>query len=366
MKALILSLCALISTTLLAQVQGPLSPQKIIITSLPGSNATWKNVEFASGSDDKYASFGDIPGGGGVHTDYLVAGNFGFNLAPGAIILGIVVNIERSDPNEKTSDFSVRIVKGGTISTTERAAGMDYAKSDAYLTYGSSSDMWGESWTDKNIMDDRFGVAISASRNSGGGITAGQIDDIQITVYYYFATLPVNLLTFSAAKNSNKVNLDWTTSQESNMDRYDVERSSDGRNFTAIGSVASHTGIASSHYTYVDNSPLSSVAYYRLKMFSTSGFEKYSKIVSVLLGGNNTMDIYPNPLNEGDILHINNPGKESLSLRFFDMAGKMVLTLTTSSDQIAPELLKIKRGTYVYRVSNSLNQTTGSGQIVIK
>lgn len=365
MKAIYyLSLCALFSISVEAQVRGPNSPSSVTTSAIAGSNASWTNLNFAIGSDDQYATFGNISGNKGDYTNYLVARGFNFSIPPGATILGIKVDVERSDPNGLTSDFRVRIVKGDNIGATEHASATAYFSADSYLSYGGNTDLWGETWTDKDIVDNRFGVAISAVRNSPGGSTAGQIDDINITVYY-FVTLPVNIISFSAAKNNNSVNLDWTTGQESALDHYDVERSTDGRNFNTIGRVPSHIG-SSNHYSFIDNNPLNKIAYYRLKVAELNGSEKFSKIVSVQWSTGNSISLFPNPLREGDILHISNPNKENLTLRFYDLAGKMVLSLTTSSDQISPESLKGKRGTFVYRVSNTVNQTTESGQIVIK
>jgi hypothetical protein len=77
------------------------------------------------------------------------------------------------------SDARVRIVKGGTIGSTDKASGSAWPGSDAYETYGSSSDLWGETWTDSDINDSGFGMAIAAS-----GTCEARIDHIEITVHY--------------------------------------------------------------------------------------------------------------------------------------------------------------------------------------
>ena len=46
--------------------------------------------------------------------------------------------------NEGVYDYAVRIIKGGTIGSTDRASGTAWSSSSAYTTYGSSSDLWGE------------------------------------------------------------------------------------------------------------------------------------------------------------------------------------------------------------------------------
>ena len=60
-----------------------------------------------------------------------------------------------------------------------------------------------------------------------------------VIVRYTATTLPLHLLTFTA-KRANTANLlNWTTAQEVNTDRFEIERSSNGREFSKIGTVKS-------------------------------------------------------------------------------------------------------------------------------
>ena len=51
----------------------------------------------------------------------------------------------------------------------------------------------------------------------------------------YLAPLPVKLIDFNAHVYSNHVKLNWSTANEENLNRYEVVRSIDGRNFEVIG-----------------------------------------------------------------------------------------------------------------------------------
>src|SRR3990167_6957610 len=80
-------------------------------------------------------------------------------------------------------DSSVKIVKSdGTIGTTNKASGSAWG-AEAYTTYGSSSDLWGETWAYTDINDVDFGVVISTLGQDGNTPNA-EIDHIRITVYY--------------------------------------------------------------------------------------------------------------------------------------------------------------------------------------
>jgi len=210
MKKLLPIFALIVSSNLFAQSGGPLSPSTVTTVAIPGSSATWSNTGNTSLSDDAYANTGDIVGGAGSYTDYLVATNFGFSIPSGAAITGIEVTVERSDASGLTSDYRVRIVKGGVIGSTEMSSGAAYGTSDSYGMYGSPFDSWGETWTDADVNAADFGVAIAAQRNAAGGSSAAVIDQILITIYYA-ATLPVTIVNFSASKKSNNIETQWIT-----------------------------------------------------------------------------------------------------------------------------------------------------------
>src|SRR5687767_6586803 len=236
MKAIILfGMCAIVCITANSQSQGPLNGSVFTTVAIPGSSSTWSNTSNSVVSDNSYSSFGDLSGGAGSYTDYLVVSNFNFAIPDAAVISGIMIEVEDSDPNQLTSEYRVRILNGGIIGSYEKATGAAYPATDAYRTYGGNGDLWNDSWTPKDINNASFGIAIAAQRNAAGGVTAGEIDDIRITVYYQLLTLPVKLLSFSAIKGPGVVHLEWKTAEESNMDHYEVERSADGRNFTNTG-----------------------------------------------------------------------------------------------------------------------------------
>ena len=141
----------------------------------------WTNPNNAKVSDNVYATASNF---GGTTTNYLKATNFGFSIPAGATINGMIVEIERKTNNPGAGvDNAVRIVKGGVIGSTNKASGVNWTGSDTYATYGSSSDLWGETWNGTDINDSIFGVVISAKDTVGESATL-TIDHIRITVYY--------------------------------------------------------------------------------------------------------------------------------------------------------------------------------------
>lgn len=127
---------------------------------------TWTNYNNAKVSDAVYASAAN----GTSH--YLKATNFGFAIPAGATINGILVEIERYKGGTGTSkDTNVKIVKAdGTIGTTNKALALNWLASESYFSYGSSSDLWGETWTYTDINDIDFGVVLNVTNVVGASL----------------------------------------------------------------------------------------------------------------------------------------------------------------------------------------------------
>ena len=145
----------------------------------------WIIPESANLSDNVYASIG-IDSNGLETTSYLKATGFGFNIPIGATINGILVEWEVFSDYFPglAKDHAARIVKGGTIGSTDRSNATDWSMvEDTFLPHGSSSDLWGDTWTSSDINSSNFGAAIKAVTASGGGSTP-RVDSVRITVFY--------------------------------------------------------------------------------------------------------------------------------------------------------------------------------------
>lgn len=137
--------------------------------------------------------------------------------------------------------------------------------------------------------------------------------------------LPVKLISFNARK-SGKVNLlTWNVSNELELDRYELQRSSTGADFKTINSISG----GKSSYTYTDEHPLHGSNYYRLKMLDRDGSFSFSVIR--LLAENGTFDVvvYPNPAKERLQVQIAADKKAVLQMQVTDVDGKVVLMRQT-------------------------------------
>jgi hypothetical protein len=140
--------------------------------------------------------------------------------------------------------------------------------------------------------------------------------------------LPVTLVDFHALQQpDHTVALQWETAQEQNSKYTEVQRSADGKTYSAIGQVAA-AGNSSSpkDYAFTDQSPLSGRGFYRLKMVDIDGSFKYSKILQVTTGATGAaIKVYSNPFHDQLGVVIPAMTSEKLVLSLFDQTGKICL-----------------------------------------
>ncbi len=136
--------------------------------------------------------------------------------------------------------------------------------------------------------------------------------------------LPVNLLDFTVTlASADEADLQWKTANESNSSYFDVQRSTDGSNFSSIGRItaAGNSNILLD-YSYADNSlpaapgnqPLT--LYYRIAETDLDGKMILSKIQTVnLIPRGISLSIAPDPAKDMLILKINNiTGNATISI----------------------------------------------------
>jgi hypothetical protein len=136
--------------------------------------------------------------------------------------------------------------------------------------------------------------------------------------------LPVTLISFKALAEGRTATLSWSTSEETNSDRFDIERSQNGKNWAKIGSLASHKeSNANQYYSFVDASPLRGENLYRLKMVDLDETFSYSSIEN--LNFKSIALVYPNPVGASQSLTLNVGDWSKVSLvKVVNASGKVV------------------------------------------
>lgn len=136
--------------------------------------------------------------------------------------------------------------------------------------------------------------------------------------------LPLTLLSFDAEKKDARVQLNWSVREEVNFDRYELERSADGRNFSTIAVVLRVDPGTTPAYHYNDALPLKS-NYYRLKMIDLDGTWTYSPVAFVRFDDRSTssISIAPNPVSDRFTVSVAGLEKGIYELRLVNARGQV-------------------------------------------
>lgn len=143
-----------------------------------GGAVSWANPTKAQGAPDDTNGANSASGTavGSAVSHSLRASNFGFSIPEDATILGIVITIYKACTGGSgvVSDSAINAVKSdGSNSTTNASVAANWGIIGAVGirtdTYGSSTSLWGETWTPADINDSDFGARLKASFSAAGG-----------------------------------------------------------------------------------------------------------------------------------------------------------------------------------------------------
>ena len=117
----------------------------------------------------------------------LTTTGYGFSIPANATIKGIQASVIRKAGAASTiQDANVYIVKAGSQTGTNHAIAGTWTTSNVTQSYGTTSDLWGTTWTPAEINASNFGLNFAAK--AGGTSTSAQITYITLTVTYIDGT----------------------------------------------------------------------------------------------------------------------------------------------------------------------------------
>ena len=169
-------------------------------------------------------------------------------------------------------------------------------------------------------------------------------------------TLPLSLISFSGKADAlgKSVDLKWTTTNEVNTLKFEIERSIDGKIFNKIGEIKAKNISGQNQYSFTDYSPSNGLAYYRLKQLDQNGQFTFSEIVFIDIKNKQTLNVYPNPVKDGFTVN-HEDAKQGASLKIIGLDGKLIfqrkLISGAQSDDVDTKILQ--PGQYILTFDNA-------------
>lgn len=171
--------------------------------------------------------------------------------------------------------------------------------------------------------------------------------------------LPIELTKFQAQPINGTVSLDWTTATETNNNYFSIERSENAIDFHQIGVLAG-AGNSSTvkNYNFIDEQPLKSTSYYRLKQVDLDGSFSYSDIAVVKISDakfiTGVVSVGPNPV-QNNMININFSHIEEnihARLEISDLSGKILSKKILQIDNIKQTIALdgLAKGVYLMQI----------------
>lgn len=175
--------------------------------------------------------------------------------------------------------------------------------------------------------------------------------------------VPVELLTFTGKAIEGSTWLMWQTASEINADRFEIERSTDSRNWELIGTIkAVGNSVDIQYYEFMDATPLHGINYYRLRQvdMGTNGLVDYSDIISVRFHKDSPFMVYPNPT--ADILYFEY-NDEVTKVEIWNTTGTLLQSINMHSQQEI-DVSNYSNGVYFIRFLNKDNILLGQEKVI--
>lgn len=199
-----------------------------------------------------------------------------------------------------------------------------------------------------------FGGKIDELRIYNRALTAAEIGGLS------GGALPVKLTSFTASNKNNNVILKWQTQYEQNSSHYNIQRSTDGFNFTDVARVAA-AGNSNMPLNYSHNDLLPAqvhskkTVFYRLQPVDVDGKFTYSQVLALQLDTKEMqLLVYPNPAKDVLQVQTGNSNAGEAALVISDATGRQlyrrVVVLQPGSNSLPVNVSMLVKGAYIIRL----------------
>jgi hypothetical protein len=181
------------------------------------------------------------------------------------------------------------------------------------------------------------------------------IDDFSLGGDQGAIILPVTFMGITAKKENSSVRVLWDVADEVDVRGYDVEKSTNGVEFSKVGYVSA-TGKPS--YTFSDNTYSTGTVYYRGRNIDVDGKFKYSSTVK-LAGKNASTVVRAFPIPAHNLVTVQHDKMVNGRITLTTVDGRVVKQLTPGSTaiQTSLDLGGVAPGIYMVRVDDGNGNT---------
>lgn len=255
-----------------------------------------------------------------------------------------------------------------TYTVTNAVAGTFYAVSNSLTGQSLGAGVWAVANGNLTLTTDPITTAGSYSivikATSISGVTICTTTPAAATLTVNGTTLPLTLSKLTGSWSGESVVLNWATEYEQNTSAFVIERSTNGLQYVAIGSVkASGNSIIKVNYQFTDVNPLGSTNYYRLRMVDQDGRFTNSNVIVMRSSNNMKAKIWPNPFSQDVTITYQASTATTVDMIIRDLSGRVLyrdrFAVTAGANQLkSGNLQKLSGGTYIVELKDGTNSSS--------
>jgi hypothetical protein len=168
-------------------------------------------------------------------------------------------------------------------------------------------------------------------------------------------TLPVILDGFVAVlNNDHTITLNWNTQMEINFSHFTIERSADGANWEAIGTVqAKGNSAVQTDYNFTDEQPLAGTNFYRLTLVNMDDSYLYSSVVVMRSATIAKVSFFPNPAHDYVNVSLGETTGNQVTILLTSISGRLMQEKTAATGSgvvVTFPIQNIAAGMYILTV----------------
>ena len=194
------------------------------------------------------------------------------------------------------------------------------------------------------------------------GVTNNIANDgsiIPLVVLIPTGGVPLTINDIEGTSTNCNATAKWTTSNEINLKRFEVETSTDGVKFANVGTVNAGTLSAANAYQYSWKATGDKI-FYRLKIVDKDETFTYSKITPITINCNTvkSVKLFPNPAIVNKQLNINLTGYQATAKgELLSATGQLIKTIVLKNGANSIVVDNVAQGFYTLRITEAGIQT---------
>ena len=201
--------------------------------------------------------------------------------------------------------------------------------------------------------------------DTGNATTAFSLDNLaEPALTTHFFPHPANVLavtpfTFQGSYNNHQVQLNWSVSQNEVIDRFELEKSRNGKDFTTAALILGSEKMGEENYIIREKNSSDQKIFYRLKVIDNTQQVEYSKVLEFETKPGQSMQahvIVTNPVTDILTVSFASPVDQPATINVYDLGGRKILNQKINAYEGTnminiPVSSILKKGMYVAEIN---------------